>query len=211
MRVIAGVARGHKLQPVPGESTRPITDRVKEALFNILSGWIEESVGLDLFGGTGAVGIEALSRGAQLVTFVERNRRALAVLRANLQHTKLADAAVVIAGDAFRYLQRRDIGPYDWIYVAPPQYHGLWLQALRQIDARPCLLTEDGLVVVQIHPKEELAVADLRHLILADRRKYGSTLLLFYQQQQKDAGPEGRAETDALAENDVQSSQRKKV
>ncbi len=186
MRVIAGTARGHKLQSVPGTVTRPITDRVKEALFDILSGWIEDTIGLDLFAGTGAVGIEALSRAAARVTFVERNRKALAVLQANLQHTKLVDAAIVVAGDAFRYLQRQNIGPYDWIYVAPPQYHGLWLQALQQVDARPDLLTEDGIVVVQIHPREALPTENLQHLVSTDQRKYGSTLLCFYQRRQQE-------------------------
>ena len=186
MRVISGTARGHKLKPVPGESTRPVTDRVKEALFDILGAWIVDSVGLDLFGGTGAVGIEALSRGAARVTFVERNRKALAVLQENLQHTKLTAGATVIGGDAFRFLLREGIGPFDWIYVAPPQYQGLWLKALQRIDGRPQLLAPDGFAIIQIHPKEEQPTDELAHLYLTDRRKYGSTLLLWYQLREQD-------------------------
>ena len=82
MRVIAGTAKGRRLKPVPGETTRPITDRVKEALFSILGDWIIEARVLDLFGGTGAVGIEALSRGAGQVTFVDKKEQPVRVSRA---------------------------------------------------------------------------------------------------------------------------------
>ena len=179
MRVIAGRAKGHRLRSVPGERTRPITDRVKEALFNILGDEVSGCRFLDLFGGTGAVGIEALSRGASHCVFIERDRRALHTIRENLNATRLAADATVLQGDAFAYLRRGDIGPFDIIYVAPPQYHGLWKRALVQIDERPSLLTERGQVIVQIHPKEAEALS-LRHLTLKEERRYGSTLLRFY-------------------------------
>ncbi len=179
MRVIAGRAKGRRLRSVPGERTRPITDRVKESLFNILGDEIIDGHFLDLFGGTGAVGIEALSRGAAHCTFVERDARAWHTIRENLQTTGLMTHATVVRGDAFAYLRRPDVGPFDVIYIAPPQYHGLWRKALVQIDARPDLLTEQGQVIVQIHPKEAEEVP-LRHLMLKDERRYGSTLLRFY-------------------------------
>lgn len=181
MRVIAGIAKGRPLVAVPGDSTRPITDRVKSALFSILfsQDMIQGCRYLDLFGGTGAVGIEALSRGAAEVVFCERNRAALRSLRRNLKSTHLTGRARVVAGDAFAYLARPDLKPFDVIYVAPPQYQGLWLQALRAIDARPDLLVADGQAIVQIFPKE-WEEPTLEHLVVLDHRRYGSTALYFF-------------------------------
>lgn len=180
MRVIAGVAKGRPLASVPGDSTRPITDRVKAALFSILHSrdMIEDGRYLDLFGGTGAVGIEALSRGAAEVVFCERDRLALKTLHRNLETTGLAGQAFVMPGDAFAYLQRPRLAPFDVIYIAPPQYQGLWLRALQLVDARPELLTADGLAIVQVFPKEWTPPA-LQNLVLLDQRRYGSTELFF--------------------------------
>ena len=105
MRVISGSAKGRKLGSVPGDSTRPITDRVKESLFNIIGAEIQNSTFLDLFAGTGSVGIEALSRGAEAAVFVDLNRRAIKTVRANLKLTQLADRAQVIQGNAFSFLE----------------------------------------------------------------------------------------------------------
>ncbi len=179
MRVIAGSAKGVRLASVPGESTRPITDRVKEALFNILGGFIQDARVLDLFGGTGAVGIEALSRGARQVVFVERDRRALATIRRNLQATHLAGRAQVVAGDAFAYIAQPPAEPFDLIYIAPPQYKRMWVRALQEID-RPGYLTPDGLAIVQIFPKEDEPLT-LEYLERSEERRYGSTLLIFYE------------------------------
>jgi 16S rRNA (guanine966-N2)-methyltransferase len=181
VRVIAGSAGSVRLGAVPGEGTRAITDRVKTALFSILNSQdrIEARNYLDLFAGTGAVGIEALSRGAARVVFCERSRPALRVLGDNLSRTRLASSAVVVPGDAFAYLERPASAGFDVIYVAPPQYQGLWLKALRGIDAHPELLAPGGLVVIQVFPKEWEAT-ELAHLGLLDRRQYGSTLLCFY-------------------------------
>ena len=179
MRVIAGTAKGRTLASVPGDSTRPITDRVKAALFSILNSadMIEGRRYLDLFGGTGAVGIEALSRGAAEVVFCERDRMALRTLQNNLAATGFTDRGRVAAGDAFAYLERTDTA-FDVIYLAPPQYQGIWLRALRAVDARPELLRDGGQVIVQVFPKE-WSEPDLARLILLDRRQYGSTALFF--------------------------------
>ncbi len=179
MRVISGSAKGRKLESVPGDAVRPITDRAKEALFSILGERVQGARVLDLFGGTGSVGIEALSRGAEHVTFVERYPPALKVIGHNLQKTNLAHRAYVVRGDAFKYLRKQHIGPFDIIYVAPPQYQGLWRKALEMIDARPELLTPSGEVIVQINPREYEAL-DLRHLERVDSRRYGSVQLDFY-------------------------------
>ena len=182
MRVIAGTAGGRVLAAVPGDSTRPITDRVKSALFSILASQdrIEGRRYLDLFGGSGAVGIEALSRGARQVVFCERDRAALHTLRRNLERTGTAERAVVVAGDAFKYLQRPELGPFDVIYIAPPQYRGLWLRALGAVDVRPEILAGEARVIVQIYPKEWSEPA-LAALALCDSRRYGSTALHFFE------------------------------
>lgn len=179
MRVIAGTAKGMHLDSVPGESTRPITDRAKEALFAILGEDIRGATMLDLFGGTGAVGIEALSRGAERVVFIERSRAALKVLKRNLERTRLADRGVVIHDDAFKFLAQPATMTFDVIFVAPPQYQGLWLKALQLIDRQPAWLAPEGQVIVQIHPKE-YTEPGLAHLWRQDSRRYGSVQLDFY-------------------------------
>ncbi len=201
MRVITGAAKGRKLQMVPGDGTRPITDRAKEALFSILGDWIEGTRVLDLFGGTGSVGIESLSRGAAAAHFIDMNRKAVDTIRANLRHCQLEADAVVERGDSFAFLKRYQGDPFDLIYIAPPQYQNLWHKALAQIDARPELLGADGEVVVQIHPKEDAPVT-LNFLYEYDRRRYGSVLLLFFAAQgqgdadEADDGEDDEEDTD---------------
>ncbi len=183
MRVIAGAAKGRKLKAVPGDTTRPITDRTKEALFSILGNWIIEVRVLDLFSGTGAVGIEALSRGADHVTFVESNPAATRTIGENLRLTGLAERALVKRMDVFKFLEQSPPQgqPFDLIYIAPPQYKQLWLKTIqllgRQLDD---WLLPDGVVVVQIHPIEYEDLT-LQNLVLYDERRYGSTLLCFYE------------------------------
>jgi 16S rRNA (guanine(966)-N(2))-methyltransferase RsmD len=188
MRVIAGTAKGRPLLSVPGDTTRPIADRVKSALFSILESQdaIQSSRWLDLFGGTGAVGIEALSRRAAHVVFVEKDGRAVQVLGQNLRSTGVGEGgrSHVVRGDAFAYLTRPDAGPFDVIYIAPPQYQGLWKKALLAVDARPEILSETGQAIVQIFPKEYDPDIVLANLVCYDDRQYGSTRLLFFEKGQ---------------------------
>lgn len=180
MRVIGGVAKGRKLKRVPGDSTRPIMDRVKESLFNIL-GDVSGERWLDLFAGTGQVGIEALSRGAAEVVFVDKVRPAILTIQDNLRQTQLTNKAEIVQMDAFAYLNMPPARPFDLIYIAPPQYKGLWLDVLRLVDARPfTVLNPQGTAVVQMDPKEMQPV-ELLHLRLVDERRYGNTLLGFYE------------------------------
>lgn len=179
LRIIAGTARGIRIQSVPGDTTRPITDRVKESLFNIIGQDIHDSSFLDLFAGTGSVGIEALSRGASAVTFLDQNSKPITTIKNNLKLTRLEKNAQVFQTDAFQYLTRQAGTHFDYIYIAPPQYQQLWLRALQLVDQNPGWLSADGWLIVQIHPVE-LEEVKLLHLVEFDRRKYGSTLLLFY-------------------------------
>jgi 16S rRNA (guanine966-N2)-methyltransferase len=180
MRVIAGSAKGHKIRSVPGDSTRPITDRVKESLFNIIGPEIRDSFFLDLFAGTGSVGIEALSRGAKTVLFIDVDRKAINTVKINLELTKLAENTNVILGDALSILEKPAIGKYDYIYIAPPQYQGLWKKALKLVDSHRDWLSPDAWVIVQIHPRE-VEKLELDCLVEFDRRSYGSTVLIFFQ------------------------------
>jgi 16S rRNA (guanine(966)-N(2))-methyltransferase RsmD len=183
MRVISGQSKGRKLRAVPGDKTRPITDRVKQALFDILSGDVVGSHFLDLFAGTGSVGIEALSRGAKQAVFVEQSAAAVRVIRRNLETTQLANRARIVRADVFAFLSRPRVeeAPFDFVYVAPPQHRGLWADTLLALDAETHpLLSNESLVIVQIHPKEH-TLLPLTHLALTDQRHYGSTLLCFYE------------------------------
>lgn len=180
LRVIAGSAKGKRLKPVPGDSTRPIMDRVKEALFSILGPHIVGSQFLDLYAGTGSVGIEALSRGAKFALFNELDRKALQTIRANLKTTSLEENAQVLGMDALSLIKKSPERDYDYIYIAPPQYKGLWLDTLKQLDANPAWVTDETVVIVQIDPSEDEAVF-FNNLQEYDRRVYGKTLLIFYE------------------------------
>ena len=194
MRVVTGEAKGRKLKSPNMPGTRPIMDRVKTALFDILADEVEGAHFLDLFAGTGSVGIEALSRGAAHATFIEMNHKVLKVVRENLHITGLTDRAEALRADAFKFLQAQEVHApegtekqhsqqrsYDIIYVAPPQYEELAARALALLDESP-LVPDNGLVIVQIHPKERAGVVAVpaKHLLLTDERRYGSTLLMFY-------------------------------
>ncbi len=179
LRVITGKAKGHSLRSVPGDVTRPIMDRVKESLFNIIGADIRGATMLDLFGGTGAVGIEALSRGAEFVRFVDCHPLAVQTIKANLKATKLEAGAEVQNRDAFDLLAQEVDRRFDYVYIAPPQYQHIWKRALCALDARPEWLTDYAWVIVQIDPLESEPVA-LKNLQEFDRRQYGGTLLVFY-------------------------------
>lgn len=179
-RIIAGKARGMRLSAVPGDITRPITDRVKEALFNIIGADIHDSTLLDLFGGTGSVGIEALSRGAQFVRFIDLNRAAISTIQKNLNFTHLEKSAEVIQSDAFTYLKQKPDRQFDYIYIAPPQYKELWEQALKVLDQNPGWLSPDAWILVQIDPVE-YHFLEFKNFKEFDQRRYGSTILVFFQ------------------------------
>jgi 16S rRNA (guanine(966)-N(2))-methyltransferase RsmD len=180
IRVIAGKAKGRKLQMVPGSGTRPISDRAKESLFNVLGESIRDNAVLDLFAGTGSVGIEALSRGAARATFIENDRLAVNTIQSNLHAAGFAQQGRVLRSDVFIYLRNDPRDGFDYIHVAPPQYAGLWIETLKALDARPTWVNPDGLIVAQIDPKEYQSLP-LTNFNEVDERKYGNTLLVFYE------------------------------
>jgi 16S rRNA (guanine966-N2)-methyltransferase len=194
MRVISGTAKGRRLKSPKSPDTRPIMDRVKTALFDILSRDVRDAHVLDLFAGTGSVGIEALSRGAAAVTFVELSPEALKLVRENLRLTGLAARAETIRADAFHFLETAYASGrrFSIVYLAPPQYQHLAARAIAELDRLPLTKTGD-LVIAQLHPVEraELDALPLRRLRFFDARRYGSTLLMFYEHDE--APQEGSA------------------
>ncbi len=183
-RIISGKARGTRLKMVPGDITRPITDMVKEALFNILGMDIYGATFLDMFGGTGSVGIEALSRGANFCRFIDLHRAAVQTIRANLELTHLQERAQVLQGDAFTLLSRPADRKFDYIFIAPPQYKGMWEKALVVVDQHMDWLSEDGWVIVQIDPVE-YSPQSLENLEEFEQRRYGNTMLIFYERKEE--------------------------
>lgn len=147
MRVITGTARGRRLRELPGAETRPTTDRVKEAVFSIIQFEIEGRTVLDLFAGTGQLGIEALSRGARHADFVDQSRSAAALVQENLALCHLEDRGSVHRGDALAFLASARQG-YDLILLDPPYGTGLLQKALEAIQ-RLDLLTEGGIAICE--------------------------------------------------------------
>lgn len=185
MRVIGGKAKGRQLATVRGDNTRPILDRVRTALFDLLRPALDGLAFLDLFAGTGSVGIEALSQGAAHCTFIDLNHKACEVIRRNLETTELAAQAEVLQTDAFAFL-RRNQRPFGLVYVAPPQYQNLWLEALHTLAEFPDNVTPGGQVVTQLDPREYEPV-ELAEFKEERQKQYGNTLLVFYRRAQAQA------------------------
>jgi len=175
MRVIAGTARGVPIRAPRDRATRPVTDRVKETLFGILGERVPDARVLDLYAGSGALGIEALSRGALHATFVERGRDALAAIRDNLQRTGLAAAASVHGGDVIRFLAN-DSGqaPYDLAFLDPPYEERAILAPLERLVP---LLAPQASVVVKHFWRTEVPTPE--GLARWRDRRFGETALTF--------------------------------
>jgi len=163
------------------QGLRPTTDQVREALFNILRNSFVDGKVLDLFAGSGALGIEALSRGAEAVTFVEQDSRSLRLLKQNLERLRDRYLALrVIPGDVFRTLPRlnREDESFDLILVDPPYHGNLWERVLKDID-RFKLLKEEGLVVLEL-PKNYNLPEEMGRLTRKNKRIYGEISLEFW-------------------------------
>lgn len=181
MRVIAGQFRSRKLAAVPGMDTRPTSDRLRETLFNVAGPLIVDAVFLDLYAGTGAVGIEAISRGAREVYFVESDKKAARVIRQNLQSLKIEDGAEVLeweAVPALRLLESQAIAA-DFIYIDPPyEDHGSYAQALGLLAQSR--LIDAGSIVIAEHDKHFDLSAEFGALKRYRELKQGDAVLSFY-------------------------------
>jgi 16S rRNA (guanine(966)-N(2))-methyltransferase RsmD len=181
LRVIAGKAKGRKLKTVEGVTTRPITDRAKESLFNILGSDVIDSNWWDLFSGTGAVGIEALSRGAAFARFSDLNRGPIETIQFNIKHCQFESQSDIRRVDAFASIAAKPDRQFEYIYIAPPQYKEMWIKTLELVDNNLEWLTEDAWSIAQIAPREyRTSMPTLNNLEEFEKRQYGNTLFVFY-------------------------------
>lgn len=180
MRIIAGSARGRNLKSPRGMSTRPTADRVREALFNILSSLVAGSRFLDLFSGTGAVGIEALSRGAEKAVLVEKDRNTARIIHDNLRLCGLLDQAEILALDVVKALQvlGKKKESFDLIFIDPPYKKGFEEPTLEKVLEQE-LLTRCGTLVVE-SDRTDLPPDQVGSLKAYRRERYGDTALTFY-------------------------------
>ncbi|MFZ1984499.1 MAG: 16S rRNA (guanine(966)-N(2))-methyltransferase RsmD [Desulfatitalea sp.] len=180
MRIIAGAFKGRKLAAIRGMAIRPTADRVREALFSILAATPVDAVVLDLFAGTGALGIEALSRGARQAVFVDQATAAIQVLRKNIALCRVETCTQVLQWDILRNLNclKAHPGPFDLIFIDPPYGRRMIQPTLAHIaDNR--LASPDALVVVE-HDPSETVTPPSEHFACVDQRHYGQTQLSFF-------------------------------
>ncbi len=175
MRVITGSARGRKLVTLEGDDVRPTTDKVKESLFNIIQFDVEGSSFLDLFAGSGQIGIEALSRNARQVVFVDKSKKSVEVIKQNLKTTGFEKQAVVLNSDSLAFLQRRN-EKYDIAFLDPPYSTGLLQKALEML---PSVMNENAIIVCEAPISEELP-EEVGSFKAFKRYSYGKMALTTY-------------------------------
>ncbi len=174
MRVISGTARGLKLMSLDGLDTRPTLDNVKEAIFSMIFCHVNGARVLDLFAGSGAMGIEALSRGADYAVFVDKNPKACELVRANLSKARLEGRADVFCRDAAGYINGASEGEkFDLIFLDPPYAMGLLDETIAEIERRS-LLREGGLIIVEA---DNGTAIDVKSFKLLKQKKYGRVLV----------------------------------
>lgn len=184
MRVIAGTARRLLLKTVDGLDTRPTTDRIKETLFNMLHPYLPGRSFLDLFSGSGAIAIEALSRGAKQATLVEMNKKAISCIKENLLHTHMDDRAKVMTMDvlsAIRMLEGQGES-FDFIYMDPPYQKGAEREVLYALAHSP-LLTEDTLIIVEAALKTDFSYLSELPYTIDKIKEYKTNKHLFLKRQ----------------------------
>ncbi len=178
LRVISGTAKGHKLKTPKGMNTRPTTDMIKESLFNILQSHIPGARVLDLFAGTGSLGIEALSRGASLAVFVDSRIDCVSIIRENLEHTKLTTKAEIYRSDwKNALLKLGNSRKFDVIFLDPPYHKNFLQQALNSLSIND-IINDEGIIAVERSKSDKLEIA--QNLELIEDRLYGETALSFY-------------------------------
>lgn len=179
MRIITGTAKGFRLKTPKGLHTRPTADRVKESIFNILGKRLQDARVLDLFSGTGNLGLEAISRGASKAVLVDQVTASL--IEDNANHTRLADKTKILRMDVYRVLEQyiQDNQQFDLIFCDPPYNEGHGLKVLSRID-KSALLAEKGVFILE-HSRHELITSNLDRLEMVRSEKYGETVVSFYQ------------------------------
>ncbi|MCX7952577.1 MAG: 16S rRNA (guanine(966)-N(2))-methyltransferase RsmD [Deltaproteobacteria bacterium] len=178
-KVSSGEKRGFRLKSVKSKYLRPLTNKVKDAIFNIIGDLSSYPVVLDLFAGTGSFGFEALSRGAKICYFVELNKRIFRILEENCKILGYTNNVKLFNADAFRIIAKTT-KQFDIIFVAPPQFKGMAFRAMSEIFARPEIVKPSGLVIAQVDRREDLRISPT-YFRLFDDRIYGDTRILFYE------------------------------
>ncbi len=182
MRIVAGQFGGRVLRAPSGTATRPTSERVRQAIFNVLGEPPANCHVLDLFAGSGAMGIEALSRGAVHATFVDSGRPALQTLRANLDSLRIdANAVTIRPIDAVRAVTERPPSPWHWVFIDPPYRTALATETALALPVAS--LTPDATVIIE-HDRRNSPTPTLGALTLADQRKYGDTVVSYYRLQE---------------------------
>ncbi len=157
MRIISGSRKSLPLKTIPGDATRPTTDRIKETLFNIIDPYVAGSRFLDLFAGSGGIGLEALSRGAVHACFVEKSRAAADIIRQNIRFTKFEGESEVIVSDACRCFSERPCeAPYDIVFMDPPYRKGLEVRAAEALRST-AWITEDTLFIAEAAMDDDIS------------------------------------------------------
>lgn len=181
MRVISGIRKGHNLKSPKGKNIRPTEDKIKESLFNIICPIIDDAIVLDLFSGTGQIGIEFLSRGANKAFFVDKSNISISIIKENLLHTKLLDKSIIHNKDARVALKlfTEENLEFDYIYIDPPyKEYELVTQTLEIIVCNN-LLKSTGLIIIE-HDNDLILDDRIKTLIKIDIRKYKNKSLTFY-------------------------------
>ena len=178
MRVIAGTARSLRLKTPDGIDTRPTTDRIKETLFNMLQPYIPDAVFIDLYSGSGGIGIEALSRGARHAYFVENNKNAIACITANLQFTRFTDRATVLKQDVLSALQGIREKEADIIFMDPPYDKDYEKEVLRVLSSAP-YVTERTLIVVESSLECDFSYMEQMGFMITKDKRYKTNKHIF--------------------------------
>lgn len=180
MRIIAGSRKGHKLHPIKGRTIRPTTDRIRESVFNILGSMVDNATVLDLYAGTGGLGIEALSRGAAFVLFAEKNPYSLQTIKRNLDHLNLINQGIVVKRDILKGLSWIESLGYCFniVFMDPPYEKGYVAKTLLFLS-RTDILSSDSRIIAE-HSVREAVPRSIGDLILYDQRKHGGTMVSFY-------------------------------
>lgn len=183
MRVIAGTARSLPLKTPEGMDTRPTTDRIKETLFNMLQPYLMDGIFIDLFSGSGGIGIEALSRGAKRAYFVENNRNALACIQYNIAFTKMEEKAVLLKQDVLGALSFIHEKEADIIFMDPPYGKGYERRALEVLADKP-YVTGNTLVVIEAELKEDFSFAGELGYRVEKEKRYKTNKHVFLRKEQ---------------------------
>jgi len=179
LRIIAGSLKGRKLFSPADEKIRPTSDKVKESIFNMIAGHMDEAVVVDLFCGTGNLGIEAISRGAKKCYFVDRSRESIALTAKNISHCKIDDVSIVICADYARGIEKiRE--KVDVAFLDPPYKSGLLMECV-QLIADSGLMAQDGIIVIE-HGSEEELPPDIESFSRIKHKRYGKIEIEIFSQ-----------------------------